>query len=84
MKDELEEILSISKLTPRPFQHEKVGPHLVETYRKLGSEKSSTDGYLIVLMGYARYPFRDFENYLRIVAGSDEEVNHIFLKQNKS
>ena len=32
-------------------------------------------------MGYARSPFRDFENYLRIVVGLDEDDNQLILKQ---
>ena len=32
-------------------------------------------------MGYARSPFRDFESYLRIVVGLDEEDIRLILKQ---
>ena len=45
----------------------------------LRSEKSSTDGYLELLMGYARSQFRDFETNLRIFVGLDEKkfsTNH--------
>ena len=35
-------------------------------------------------MGYARPPFRDFESYLRIVVGLDEDEIQLILKQNKS
>ena len=48
---------------------------------KLKLEKSSTDGYIITLMGYARSPFRDFESYLRIDVGLDEVDNQLILKQ---
>ena len=44
-------------------------------------EKSSTDGYIIFLMGYARSPFRYFESYLRIVVGLKEDDNQLILKQ---
>ena len=36
-------------------------------------EKSSTDGYIILIMGYARTPYGDFESYTRIVVGLDED-----------
>ena len=36
------------------------------------SEKSSTDGSIILLLGYARSQFRDLEGNFRIVVGSDE------------
>ena len=32
-------------------------------------------------MGYARFSFRDFESYLRIVVGSDEDDIQLILKQ---
>ena len=48
------------------------------------SEKSSTHGYIKLLMGYARSPFRDFESYLRIVIRLDEVDIQLMLKQNIS
>ena len=51
---------------------------------KSKSEKSSTDGYIILLMGYARSPFRDFENYLRVVVGLHENDIQLILKQYNS
>ena len=80
-KDELEEILNTSDITPYHLQHETVGPSLITAYKKLRSEKSNTDGYIMLLMGYAGSPFRDFESYLRIVVGLDENNFHLILKQ---
>ena len=40
-----------------------------------------TDGYIILLMGYARSPFRDFKSYLRIVVGLDEDDIQLILNQ---
>ena len=34
LKDELEEILSVSDSTPYHLQHEKTGPRIIEAYRK--------------------------------------------------
>ena len=51
LKDELEEILNISDITPSRLQHEKKGPRIVEAKKKIRSEKSSTDGYVILLTG---------------------------------
>ena len=52
-KDQLEAILSISYITPYHPRHEKIGPRNIEAYRKLGLEKSGSDGCIILLMGYA-------------------------------
>ena len=83
-KDELEEILSISDITPYHLQHEEIAPRSIEAYRKLRLEKLSTDGYVIIILGYNRSPFRDFESCLRIVVGLDEDDVQLFLKQYNS
>ena len=38
LKDDLEEILSISDVTPQHLQHEIIGPRIIEAYRKLRLE----------------------------------------------
>ena len=51
---------------------------------KLETEKKHIDGYYMLLLGYARSPFRDFESCLRIVNGLFAEDIQIILKQNNS
>ena len=46
--------------------------------------KPSTDVCIILLLGYARSPFREFGSYLRSVVGSNENYIQIILKQYKS
>ena len=58
--------------------------HVIVKHKKVGLEKSSTDGYIKLLMGYPRSPFRDFAKYHRIVVGLDEEDIQLILKQNIS
>ena len=65
LKYEHEEILSISDSTPYHLQHEKIGPRIIEAYRKLRLEKPSNDAYIILILGFSRLPLRDFESYLR-------------------
>ena len=84
LEDELEEILSISDVTPSRLQHEIIGSRLIEAYKKLRLEKSSTDGYNIPIVGHARSPFREIESLLRIVVGLDEDDIQLILKQYKS
>ena len=81
LKDELEEILDTSKLTNDQLEDETIAPSVIQAYRKLRSEKSSTDGYIILVMGYARSLFRDFESYLRIVIDLHEDDIRWILKQ---
>ena len=84
LKDELEEFLSFSDITLYHLQHEKTGPHIVQASMKLRLEKSGNDGYIILLMGYAGSPFRDFESYLRTVVGLDEDDIQHFSKHYNS
>ena len=84
LKDEPEEIFSISDITPYHLQHEKIGPRITEAFEKLRTEKSSTDGCFTLLMGYVRFPFPDVASYLRIVVGLDEDVFQLILKQYNS
>ena len=81
LKDELEEILNIPNITDSHLEDETFAPRIAETYWKIRSDKSSQDGYIILLMGYARSPFKDFESYRRIVIGLDEDEIQLNLKQ---
>ena len=57
IKDEVEEILDVPNVTDDHLEYETIGPRIFKTYWKLRSEKSSTDGYIIFSMSYARSPF---------------------------
>ena len=81
LKDDVEEIFNIPEITDDHLEDDILAPHIAETYRKLRSDKSSHDGYIILLMGYARSPLRDFESYLRIVVGLEEDNIRLILKQ---
>ena len=81
LKDEVEEILKIPNITDSHLEDKATAERIAETYRKLRSDKSSTDGYNILLMSYARSPIRDFESYLRIFIGLDEDDIQLILKQ---
>ena len=84
LKDELEEILDFPNITDEHLQHETIAPRIIEAYKKLRLQKSSTDGYIILLMYYARSPFRDFESFLRMRGDLDEDDIQLILKQYNS
>ena len=81
LEGEVEEILNIPESTDDHLEDDILAPRIAETYRKLRSDKSNHDGYIILLMGYARSLFRDFEGYLRIVVGLEEDIIGMILKQ---
>ena len=84
LKDEVEEILNIPHITDDHLQDKILGPRIIDEYYKLSIEKMNTDGYMILLLGYSRSLFRDFESYLRIVVGLHEEDIQLILKQYNS
>ena len=83
LKDEVEEIPNIPEITDDHSEDETLAPRIAETYWKLRLDKTSHDGYIILLMAYARSPFRDFGSYLRIVIGLEEDNIQLILKQYK-
>ena len=84
LKDELEDILNIPHITNKHLQDDEIGPRIIDQYYKLAREKINTDGYIILLLGYSESLFRDFESYLRIVVGLEEEDIQLILKQYNS
>ena len=81
LKDELEEILDISHITNEHLDDELLEPQIIDEYIKLSTEKSNSDGYMILLYGYTRSRFGDFESYLRFVIGLDEKDIQLILKE---
>ena len=83
-KEELEEILDISKISHEQLQDKNKRPRIIKAHEKLESEERWTDGYHTLLLGYARSRFRAFESYLKIVVGLDEDYIQLILNQNDS
>ena len=67
LKDELEKIFDISYITVDHLDDEVLGPRIIDEFIKLSTEKKNNDGYIILLLVYARSLFRDFQSYLRIL-----------------
>ena len=84
LKDEIEETLDISHITNDHPNDEILGPRIIDEFIKLSNEKKYTDGYVMILLAYARSPFRDFETYLRIVVRLDEEDFQLISKEYNS
>ena len=80
LKDEVEEIINIPHFTPEHPQDDEIGPRIFDEFYKLSHEKKNSDGFMILLVGYSRSPFRDFESYLRSVVALAEENIQLILK----
>ena len=79
LADEVVDILNISTLTNKYLG--TMVPGIFEAYNKLASENRWTDGYIMLLMGYACSLFREFKGYLGILFGSEEEDIQTIFKQ---
>ena len=84
LKHEVKEILDVSNTSHQRLQDGEIGLRIISTCRNLEIEKRVTDDCNIVILGYARSLFRDFENYPRIVVGLDELDNQLILKHYNS
>ena len=80
LKDELEEILNISHIMQKHLEDEILGALIIDEFLKLSHGKKNSDGYMILLLGFARSQFRDFESFLRIVVGLHEKYIQLILK----
>ena len=81
LKDEVGEILNISNITDDHLEDETLALRIAETYWELRSDKTSHDGYTILLTGYANSSFRDFESYLRFIIDLKEDDIQLILEQ---
>ena len=84
IKDELEEILNIPHITREHLLDDETASRIIDENHKLSHEKKNSDGYTILLLKYLRSQFRDFESYLRIRVGLDEEDIKLILKEYNS
>ena len=81
LKDELEEILDNWQITSEHPQDEIIGPLIISENKSLETERRRTDGYFLLLVCYARSPFREFESYPRVIVCLDEDDIQLILKQ---
>ena len=84
LKDELEEILGIPHITREHLLDDETVSRTNDEYHKISHEKKNSDGYTILLLNYSRSQFRDFESYLRIRVGLDEEDIQLILREYNS
>ena len=84
LEGELEEIFGIPHITREHLLDDETASCIIDEHHKLSQEKKNSDGYTILLLNYSRSQFRDFESYLRIRVGLDEEDIQLILKEYNS
>ena len=74
----------IKYITREHLLDDETASRIIDEYHKLSHEKKNSDGYTILLSIYSRSQFRDFETFLRIRVGLDEEDIQLILKEYNS
>ena len=57
--------MDISDITATDLQDDIIGPIIIDEYREQVTKRMEDGGYMIILSGYSRSVFQDFESYLR-------------------
>ena len=84
MKGRIAELLDLYPISPKDLEDKTTGPDIIKTYRELSMEESQTDGFYYLLLNYTQSPLGDFENYIRILTGLNEDDIQLILKQYNS
>ena len=84
LKDKVAEVLGLSDFSSDDLENEILSPDIMKIYTSSSMEKSQTDVYYILLRRYLQSPFQDFESYLRILTGLNEDDIQLILKQYSS
>ena len=84
LKDKLEESHNVPHISQEHLEDDVIRPRIIDEFLKKSNEEKNSDGYMILLLGYSRSLFRDFESYLRIVIGLDGHDILLILKQYNS
>ena len=65
VSDEIEKDLDISDITATDLQDDKIGPNIIDEYRKQVTKRMKDDKYMKILSQYTSSVFQDFESFLR-------------------
>ena len=79
LKDKVAEVLGFSDISFEDLLHDIRGPNIIKYYEKLSTEESQIDGYFLLIKDYVHSSFQDFESYLRIAVGLDEDDIQLVL-----
>ena len=65
VRDEIEKDLGIEDITAEDLQDEKIGPIIIEEYKKQVTKRMNDEQYMNILAIYTRSVFQDSESFLR-------------------
>ena len=73
VREEIERDLDISDITAADLQEEIIAPIFIEEYREQVTKRMKDDKIMLILSGYTKSNFQDFESYLRTEVGWVED-----------
>ena len=65
VRDEIEKDLDIEDITAEDIQDDRIGPIIIEEYKKQGTKRMNDEQYMNILARYTSSVFQDFESFLR-------------------
>ena len=85
VRDEIERDLDISDITATDLQHDIIAPIVIEEYREQVAKRMEDGGYMIILSGYPRSVFQDFESYFSTeIDLVEDDIRLVLDKYNSS
>ena len=85
VRDEIEKELDFPENTAVDLQDDIIGPIIIKAYREQVTKRMEDVGYMIILSGYPRSVFQDFESYLRTEVGLvEDDIRLVLGKYNSS
>ena len=65
VREEIEKDLDISDITAADLQEKIIAPNIIKEYREKVTKRMKDDEIMLILSGYTKSNFQDFESYLR-------------------
>ena len=81
LRGEIERDLDISDITDTALRDEIMGPIIIEEYRNQVTKRMKDDKYMLILAGYIRSIFQNFETYLRTIVDLVEDDIRLVLDE---
>ena len=84
VREEIERDLDSSDITDEDLQYDKIGPIIIEEYKKQVTIRMEDVGYMNILERYTNSVFQDFEKFIRTQIDLVEDDIKLVLNENNS
>ena len=84
VRDEIEKDLDVSYITAADLQDGIIAPNIIKEYREQVTKRMKDDKYMLILSGYTKSIFQDFESFLRTEVHLVEDDIRVVLDEYNS